>query len=51
LAEAKIYLSALKAPIDPTPDHEGPWQDRNSLLVRRVAVIRKAPLKIKTVIF
>ena len=48
LAEVKIGLSARRAPIVLSPGHERPFQDRNSFLVRRVAVNREVPLKIQT---
>jgi len=47
MAEVKICLAARRATIVLPPGHERPWQGRNSFLVRRVAVVRKAPLKVK----
>jgi hypothetical protein len=40
-----VCLSARKAPIVLPLSHKRLWRDRNSFLVRRVAVNRKAPLK------
>ena len=48
LAEVKVCLSARRAPIVLPPGQERLWQGRNSLLVRRLAVNRKVPLKIQT---
>jgi hypothetical protein len=42
-AEVKVCLSARKAPIVLPLSQKRPWQDRNSFLVRGVAVNRKAP--------
>ena len=44
-AEVKVCLSARKAPIVLPLSHKRPWRDRNSFLVRGVAVNRKSPPK------
>ena len=38
-----ICLSARRAPVVLSPDHERPRQDRKSFLVRRAAVISESP--------